>query len=52
MLAEALAGRSPVDGGWWAELDNILTDVVHDPSGQVRGVVSYAAHPGDGTAGQ
>jgi ribosomal protein S18 acetylase RimI-like enzyme len=48
MLAEALAGRSPVDGGWWAELDNVLTDVVHDPSGRVRGVVSYAKRPGDG----
>jgi ribosomal protein S18 acetylase RimI-like enzyme len=48
LLAMALAGRSPVDGGWWAELDNVLTDVVHDPSGRVRGVVSYAKRPGDG----
>jgi ribosomal protein S18 acetylase RimI-like enzyme len=48
MLAEALAGRSPVDGGWWAELDPPVTDVVHDGAGQVRGVVSYATRPGDG----
>ncbi|WP_246144648.1 GNAT family N-acetyltransferase [Actinacidiphila oryziradicis] len=48
MLAQALAGRSPVDGGWWAELETVLTDVVHDPSGRVRGVVSYVTRPGDG----
>ncbi|GHE13831.1 GNAT family N-acetyltransferase [Streptomyces alanosinicus] len=48
MLAEALAGRSPVDGGWWAELDPPVTDVVHDGTGQVLGAVSYATRPGDG----
>jgi GNAT superfamily N-acetyltransferase len=32
MLEEAMAGRSPVDSGWWAELDQVA----------VRGVVSYA----------
>ena len=47
MLGEALAGRSPVDGGWWAELDVPRTDVVTVPSGQVVGVVSYAARPRD-----
>ncbi|TJZ96483.1 GNAT family N-acetyltransferase [Actinacidiphila oryziradicis] len=48
MLAEALAGRLPVHGGWWAELNQPRTDVIHDPSGRVRGVVSYATRPGDG----
>lgn len=48
MLAEALAGRSPVDGGWWAELDSPRTDVVHDADGQVLGVVSYALRRRDG----
>ena len=48
MLAEALAGRSPVDGGWWAELDPPVTDVVHDGVGEVLGVVSYATRPSDG----
>ncbi|TJZ93194.1 hypothetical protein [Actinacidiphila oryziradicis] len=46
MLAEALAGRPPVDGSWWAELDNILTDVVHDPSGQVRSCTTRPARYG------
>lgn len=32
-LAEALAGRSPVDGGWWAELNPPRTDVVHAAAG-------------------
>ncbi|MFI5617601.1 GNAT family N-acetyltransferase [Streptomyces sp. NPDC051567] len=49
MLAEALAGRSPVDSGWWAELEVPVTDVVHDDAGTVLGVVSYAVRPSDGT---
>ncbi|MFV2120019.1 GNAT family N-acetyltransferase [Streptomyces sp. Act-28] len=48
MLAEALAGRSPVDGGWWAELEAPVTEVVHDEAGRVLGVVSYTTRPGDG----
>ncbi|MER5974527.1 GNAT family N-acetyltransferase [Streptomyces sp. NPDC002055] len=48
MLAEALAGRSPVDGGWWDELDAPVTEVICDEAGTVLGVVSYAARPGDG----
>ena len=48
MLAEALAGRSPIDAGWWAELDSPVTDVVHDAAGTVLGVVSYAVRPSDG----
>ncbi len=47
MLAEALAGRSLVDSGWWAELDIPRTDVVTVPSGQVVGMVSYATRPND-----
>ncbi|MGW6460832.1 GNAT family N-acetyltransferase [Streptomyces sp. NPDC055078] len=41
-LAEALAGRSPADSGWWAELDPSATDVAVDAHGAVVGVVSYA----------
>ena len=50
MLGEALAGRSPVDVGWWAELDAPRTDVLTVPTGGVVGVVSYAnrAHDGAG----
>src|SRR5690606_26664715 len=48
MLAEALAGRSQVDAGWWAELDAPFTDVVQDQTGAVLGVVSYAVRSSDG----
>ncbi|MGH3622231.1 MAG: GNAT family N-acetyltransferase, partial [Sciscionella sp.] len=48
MLAEALVGRSPVDGGWWSELDGLRTDVLTDPTGAVAGAVSYARRPRDG----
>jgi GNAT superfamily N-acetyltransferase len=48
MLAEALAGRSPVDGGWWAELAPPTTEVIHNGGGEVLGVVSYAMRPSDG----
>ncbi|MEU5163718.1 GNAT family N-acetyltransferase [Streptomyces sp. NPDC020875] len=48
MLGEALAGRSPQNGEWWEELSPPATDVLHDPSGAVAGVVSYAVRPGDG----
>jgi ribosomal protein S18 acetylase RimI-like enzyme len=47
MLAEALAGRSPVDSGWWAELDPPVTEVIYDRVDQVLGVVSYATRPND-----
>ncbi|MGD9485431.1 GNAT family N-acetyltransferase [Streptomyces sp. TRM70308] len=48
LLADALAGRSTVDAGWWAELDSSVTDVAHDAAGQVWGVVSYATRTSDG----
>jgi hypothetical protein len=48
MLDRALDGRSPVDSGWWSELDPPRADVVRDPAGRVWGVVSYAFRPGDG----
>ncbi|MGV5038783.1 GNAT family N-acetyltransferase [Streptomyces sp. NRAIS4] len=47
MLAEALAGRSGVDAGWWAELGRPVTSVATDASGAVLGVVSYALRPKD-----
>jgi ribosomal protein S18 acetylase RimI-like enzyme len=49
MLAEALAGRSPIDGGWWAELEAPITEVICDKTGRVLGAVSYATRPSDGT---
>ncbi|MBT2418004.1 GNAT family N-acetyltransferase [Streptomyces sp. ISL-22] len=50
MLAEALAGRSPVDAGWWEKLERPRTWVaVECGDGGVVGVVSYALEPGDGT---
>ncbi len=47
MLAEALAGRSVIDAGWWADLQEPATDVAHDATGTVRGVVSWARRPSD-----
>ncbi|MER6739024.1 GNAT family N-acetyltransferase [Streptomyces puniciscabiei] len=47
MLTEALAGRSGVDAGWWAELDLPATQVATDATGAVLGVVSYALRPKD-----
>src|SRR5690606_39454306 len=51
MLAEALAGRSGVDSGWWAELAELTTEVATTRAGQVVGVVSYAIRPRDGAGG-
>ncbi|MGW1520790.1 GNAT family N-acetyltransferase [Streptomyces sp. NPDC002287] len=48
MLAEALAGRSPVDGGWWAELETPVTEVICDETRRVLGAVSCATRPSDG----
>ncbi|MGK5532928.1 GNAT family N-acetyltransferase [Streptomyces sp. URMC 129] len=47
MLADALAGRSVVDSGWWAELEAPRTDVARDAKGRVVGVVSHAVRPSD-----
>ncbi|MET9432516.1 MULTISPECIES: GNAT family N-acetyltransferase [unclassified Streptomyces] len=49
MLNEALEGRSPVDAGWWAELEGPVTQVAADRAGAVLGAVSYARRPKDGT---
>ncbi|GDY33991.1 hypothetical protein GTS_56240 [Gandjariella thermophila] len=48
MLSEAVAGRSPVDSGWWAELDRLAVDVLRDGQGHIRGAVSYAHRARDG----
>src|SRR5690242_8880732 len=48
MLAEAVAGRSPIDAGWWAELAPPAIDVLLDVSGAVTGVVSYSTRSRDG----
>ncbi|MEW2372543.1 GNAT family N-acetyltransferase [Streptomyces sp. NPDC006656] len=48
MLAEALAGRSPIDGGWWAELEAPVTEVICDETSTVLGAVSYATRRSDG----
>jgi ribosomal protein S18 acetylase RimI-like enzyme len=47
MLGEALAGRSPVDSGWWADLADLRTDVLTGPTGAAVGVVAYAVRPRD-----
>lgn len=47
MLAEAVRGRSPVDAGWWAELDPVAVDVLVDADGDPQGVVSYASRDRD-----
>ncbi|MGW6862977.1 GNAT family N-acetyltransferase [Streptomyces sp. NPDC054901] len=49
MLTEALAGRSPIDAGWWAELTPPTTHVALDPRGRVVGVISWAQRPKDDT---
>ncbi|MFB8405299.1 hypothetical protein [Streptomyces sp. NPDC055912] len=49
MLAGALAGRSQVDAGWWAELNPPTTTVATDLSGTVLGVLSCAVRPQDHT---
>jgi ribosomal protein S18 acetylase RimI-like enzyme len=46
-LAQALAGRSPVDSGWWADLTGLTTEVAIDPAGDVVGVVSFARRDHD-----
>jgi hypothetical protein len=47
MLAEALAGRSWIDGGFWAELGEIRTTVMHDETGRLLGIVSFAVREKD-----
>jgi ribosomal protein S18 acetylase RimI-like enzyme len=47
MLTDALAKRSPVDGGWWDELDDLKVDVLTNEVGRVVGVVSFAARHRD-----
>jgi ribosomal protein S18 acetylase RimI-like enzyme len=49
MLAEARAGRSPVDTAWWEDLKKIRVDIATDAEGQVRGAVSFAVRPRDKT---
>ena len=48
MLSVAAAGRSPVDSGWWAELDRLAVDVLCDGQGSVHGAVSFARRARDG----
>ncbi|MFI6056431.1 hypothetical protein ACIBCO_41070 [Streptomyces violascens] len=49
MLAEATAGRSRVDTGWWAELTLPVTLIAADIHGTVKGVISYALRAKDDT---
>jgi ribosomal protein S18 acetylase RimI-like enzyme len=48
MMSEAIAGRSPGDGGRWAELDTLAIDVLCDGHGGICGIVSYAHRARDG----
>lgn len=47
MLQQALRGRSPAATDGWAGLEPPRTDVAHDRSGQVLGVVSCTRRPAD-----
>ena len=49
MLARALSGNSPIDGGWWGELDRIAVNVARDTTGAAAGVISFAYRPRDDT---
>ncbi|MFI2373155.1 GNAT family N-acetyltransferase [Streptomyces sp. NPDC018833] len=50
MLAEALAGRSSVDSGWWEQLDLPDTYVAIDgDDSRIVGVISYAVRGKDQT---
>lgn len=49
-LAEALAGRSPIDSGWWAELTDLHVATLPAADGSLSGAVSWARRRTDGTA--
>ena len=49
-VAEALAGRSPIDSGWWAELGRLHVEVIPGPGDTLAGAVSWAVRPSDDTA--
>lgn len=51
MFAEAIEGRSEVDGGFWTELADLRVDVLADHEQTVLGVVSYATRPARDRAG-
>lgn len=46
MLREALSGRSPIDGGLWAELTDLHVDVA-TAGAEIAGVVAYARRARD-----
>ena len=48
MLRDALAGTSPIDGGWWAELAHLETLVVPADGGRIAGAVSVGTSKTDG----
>ena len=48
-LAEALAGRSPIDSGWWAELTDLHVEAITAPGDTLAGAVSWAIRPSDNT---
>jgi len=49
MLNEAIAGRSDVDGSWWASLRKPELVVLADDRGPA-GIMSYATHPRENSA--
>lgn len=48
-LAQALAGRSPIDAGCWDELTDLHVDVIPGDGDTLAGAVSWAIRPGDHT---
>lgn len=49
-LAEALAGRSPIDGSFWSELTDLRHHVALDDTGDVVGVIATGWRDRDSTA--
>lgn len=49
MLAEALAGRSPIDVTYWEALDGLATEVAVTDDGEVVGVIAGAIRQDDGS---
>lgn len=48
MLREALSGKSPIDGGWWAELTELRTLVLPGHVESLAGAVAVGTSTADG----
>lgn len=48
MVRAALAGTSPIDGGWWAEIEDLRHLVLPDSRGGLTGAVAVGVSKADG----